>query len=439
MSSALAIAGVTAVLRDRLNDGMVDHDISAVTGSTVSVTTQAPDRVLQAEGVESSQLNVFLYQISPNTGWRNAALPSRDASGRHRLTNAPLALDLHYLVTAYGSEPLHREILLGHAMQLMHEYPVLTREMIRTALNPSPVEAGDLPPSLLALAESGLADQIETLKITPQFLNSEELSKLWTATQSHFRPSAAYQVSVVLIESRETTRPTLPVLTRGETYTSVAGEVRERGVAVTPSLVPPLPTLEAVLPDGNQPVARLDLPVQVNGHHLDGSDRTLLLHNDRFDIDAEVAASGTSAADRMDFSIPAARADEFPVGTYDIAARLVMPDETNPRESNRLAVVIAPDITSLPANVARDGSGDAQITITFTPELRAGQTVSLLLGTEEILPETFTAPTSTLDFIARAAQPGVRLARLRIDGVDSPIVDRSSDPPIFFDLRVNIT
>lgn len=439
MSSALAIAGVTAVLRDRLNDGMVDHDISAVTGSTVSVTTLAPDRVLQTDGVESSQINVFLYQVSPNAGWSNTGLPSRDASGRQRLTNPPLALNLHYLISAYGSEPLHREILLGHAMQLMHEYPVLTREMIRTALEPSPVEAGDLPASLLALAESGLADQLETLKITPEFLNSEELSKLWTATQSHFRPSAAYQVSVVLIEAREATRPTLPVLTRGEPFTSVTGEVRERGVAVSPSLIPPLPTLEAVVPDGDQPVARLEQSIRLDGHHLDGSNRAVLLHNDRFDLDAEVAASGASAADRMDVTIPAARAAEFPVGTYDIRVRLVMPDETNPRQSNRLGVVIAPDITNLPANVARDGNGDAQITITFTPQLRAGQTVSLLLGTEEILPETFAAPTSTLDFIARDTQPGARLARLRIDGVDSPIVDRRTDPPTFFDLRVNIT
>jgi hypothetical protein len=246
-------------------------------------------------------------------------------------------------------------------------------------------------------------------------------------------------VSVVLIEALEATRPTLPVLTRGETFTAVTGETRERGVTVTPSLVPPLPTLEAVVPDGNQPVARIDHSIHLNGHHLDGSGRTVLLHNDRFDIDAEIAASGTGAADRMDVTVPAARADEFPVGSYDIAVRLVMPDATNPRESNRLAVVIAPEITGLPTDVARDGNRDAQITITFTPELRAGQTVSLLLGSEEILPETFTAPTNTLDFIARDTQPGTRLARLRIDGIDSPIVDRGNEPPTFFDLRVNIT
>jgi hypothetical protein len=439
MSSALAIAGVTAVLRDRLNDGMVDHDISAVTGSTVNVTTLAPDRVLQTGGTETSQLNIFLYQVSPNSGWRNSALPSRDASGRQRLTNLPLALDLHYLISAYGSEPLHREVLLGYAMQLMHEYPVITREMLRTALDPSPVNPGDLPPSLLALAESGLADQVEALKITPSYLNNEELSKLWTATQSHFRPSAAYQVSVVLIEAQEPTRSSLPVLTRGERFTSVTGEERDRGITVLPSLVPPLPTLESVQPAGDQPVARLDQAILLTGHHLGGTNRTILLHNDRFDIDAEIAAGGSSAADHMEVTIPSSRADEFPVGTYDVSARLVMTGETDPRTSNRLGVVVAPNITSLPASVARNGNGDAHLTIAFTPELRAGQTVSLLLASEEILPEAFTAPTSSLDFIAREARPGAYLARLRIDGVDSPIVDHSTQPPTFFDLRVTIT
>ncbi len=434
MSTALAIAGVTAVLRDRLNEGVVNHDVSAVTGSTVNVTTLSPDRVIPAEGTESTQLNIFLYQVTPNSGLSNNALPSRDSSGRHRLTNAPLALDLHYLISAYGSEPLHREILLGYAMQLLHEYPVLTREMIRTALNPSPDVGTDLPPTLRALAECGLADQVESLKITPQFLNTEEMSKLWTATQSHYRPSAAYQVSVVLIEIQESTRPTLPVLSRGE-RDPVSG--RERGVVVSPSMVPPLPTLEAVLPAGNQNVIRLDETIRLTGHHLDGTAQTVLMRNERFAVDQEIVASASSA-DHLDFTVPAASTADFPVGIYDISVRLVMPDETNPRESNKLAAVISPNIASLPAApIPRDGDGDAEFTVQFTPELRPGQTVSLLMGTTEILPESFAAPTSSLNFIARNVDAGTSpVLRLRIDGVDSPIVDRSAEPPVFFDLRV---
>ena len=438
MSTALAIAGVTAVLRDRLNEGVVNHNVSAVTGSSVSVTTLAPDRVIPTDGAESSQINLFLYQVTPNPGWRNDALPSRDGSGRHRLTNAPLALDLHYLISAYGNEPLHREILLGYAMQLMHEYPVLTREMIRTALNPSPDVGSDLPPALRALADCGLADQLETLKITPQVLGSEELSKLWTATQSHLRPSAAYQISVVLIEARTPTRPSLPVLSRGE-RDPVSG--RERGVVVSPSMIPPLPTIETVHPAGNQPVIGLDAPVRLAGHHLDGSDRNVILRNERFDIDETLAADGSSAADHLDVTVPAARAADFPVGLYELSVRLVMPDETQPRQSNRLAGVIAPTITSLPAGpVARDGNGDAAFSVGFTPTLRPGQTVSLLMGSQEILPKPFTTPTTTLDFIARAVPAGASPPlRLRIDGVDSPIIDRSAEPPVFFDLRVTFS
>jgi hypothetical protein len=436
MSNALAIAGVTAVLRDRLNEGVVNHDVSAVTGSTVTVSTLAPDRVIPAEGSETTQLNLFLYQVTPNTGWRNEALPSRDASGRHRLSNAPLALDLHFLISAYGSEPLHREILLGYAMQLMHEFPVLTREMIRTALDPSPDVGTELPPALRALAQCGLADQVELLKVTPHFLNTEELSKLWTATQSHFRPSAAYQVSVVLIEAQRSTRPGLPVLSRGEVNPATG---RDRGVIVSPSLVPPLPTLESVRPAGDQPVIRLGQAVTLTGHHLDGSGRGVRLRNERFNIDQTVAASGTSASDRMLFTLAPASAADFPVGVYEIAVQLVMPAQTQPRESNRLAGVIAPDITSLPASVARDVNGDAAITVGFTPELRPGQNVSLLLGSTEVFPQTFVAPTATLDFIVRDATPGTHLARLRVDGVESPIVDRSTRPPTFFELRVEIT
>ena len=436
MSTALAIAGVTAVLRDRLNDGMVNHNVAGVLGSTVSVTALPPDRVLPAEGAEATQLNLFLYQVSPNIGWRNEALPSRDALGRHRLTNAPLALDLHYLISAYGNMDLHAEILLGYAMQLMHEYPVLTREMIRTALNPSPDIGSDLPPALQALADCGLADQLEQVKISPQFLNTEELTKLWTATQSHYRPSAAYQVSVVLIEAQHSTRPTLPVLSRGEVDPISR---RERGVVVSPSMIAPLPTLEAILPAGNQSVVQLGQTTRIEGHHLDGSARTLQLRNDRFDIDETIAASGSSAADHMNLLIPPARAADFPVGIYDITASVVMPSETQPRTSNRLATVIAPRITNLPMNVVREGSDDAHIALSFTPALRPGQTVSLLLGSEEIRPEAFVAPTTTLTFIARNAAVGAPLARLRIDGVDSPIVDRSTTPPTFFDLRVTIT
>ncbi|MDB6144188.1 MAG: hypothetical protein JWP80_3232, partial [Pseudomonas sp.] len=76
MSTALAIAGVTAVLRDRLNDGLVNHNVAGLLGSSVTVSVRAPDRVIPADGAETSQLNLFLYQVMPNASWRNQALPA---------------------------------------------------------------------------------------------------------------------------------------------------------------------------------------------------------------------------------------------------------------------------------------------------------------------------------------------------------------------------
>jgi hypothetical protein len=440
MSTALAIAGVTAVLRDRLNDGLVNHNVTGILGSTVTVSVLPPDRVVAEGSTETSQLNLFLYQVTPNLGWRNEGLPSADAAGRHQLSNPPLALDLHYLLSAYSGGDLHAEILLGYAMQLLHEFPVLSRQMIRTALTPSPELGPGLPPALQALSDCGLADQVEQIRITPQFLNTEESSRLWTATQSHYRPTAAYQVSVVLIEANRPTRRPLPVLARG--------------VAVMPDLVPPLPAIEAVVPADDQPVVLLGEPVTLQGRHLDGGSRQVRFGSERLDVEELVAARGAGSADRMEVVIPVGGSVEpdpsdpdplawtprFPVGVYEVSALLVPPGSTHPRETNRLACVLAPSITNLPQTVARDGAGDATITITFAPALRPGQSASLLLGEEELLPEAFAAPTTSLNFIlSNAAAGAVLLARLRIDGIDSPIVDHSATTPTFLDLRVTIT
>ena len=43
MSGPFAIAAVTAVLKDLLNNGLVDHDLSSV--GNVAVTALPPDRI----------------------------------------------------------------------------------------------------------------------------------------------------------------------------------------------------------------------------------------------------------------------------------------------------------------------------------------------------------------------------------------------------------
>ena len=109
MSNALAIASVTAVLKNLLDNAMID----VVSKEPVKVSTSPPDCIKAGNG-EETRLNLFLYGVVPNTGWRNVGLPSRDNQGQP-VSNPPLALDLFYLLSAYEADDLDAEILLGYA------------------------------------------------------------------------------------------------------------------------------------------------------------------------------------------------------------------------------------------------------------------------------------------------------------------------------------
>lgn len=435
MSTALAIAGVTAVLRDLLNDGLVNHNISGVIGSTVTVTALPPDRVTPTGGVEGTQLNIFLHQVTPNTAWRNEALPSRDGSGRQRLSNPPLAIDLHYLITAYGAEELHAEILLGYAMQLLHERPVLDRDAIRVALSPSPIGGGVLPPALLALSDSGLADQVELIRLTPQVMGSEEMSRLWSALQARYRPTAAYRASVVLIESRQPAHAALPVLTRGP-RDLVTG--RERGVVVQPHMRPATPTIDLVSGFGGDAIARLDDVVTLEGIHLDGTSREVVLEHERLGIVEVLTPTNASDTTTITFAIPVARAADLAAGVYRLTARLVRPGESVARTTNAMALAVVPHLVGLPMTVASAG-GTATIGLTAVPHVRPGQVASLVLGQREVTLPPVTSTTGALTAIVTSAAPGNHLARLRVDGLDSPIIDRTAVPPEFLNQRIQIT
>lgn len=202
MSSALAIASVTAVLKHLLGNVLVQQ--LAITGmGDVTVSALPPDRVLSNSGTEErSQLNLYLYRLTPNSGWRHlGALTASQAKAAAEQEHLPLVLDLHYLLTAYGERDLQAEVLLGYAIQFFYETTVLTRETIRSTL--ASLGAGNgSHAEVMALASSTLGEQVEQIIIRPEFLNTEEMSRLWSGFQARARLSATYEVSVVLIEGR---------------------------------------------------------------------------------------------------------------------------------------------------------------------------------------------------------------------------------------------
>ena len=126
MSNALGIAGVSAILQSMLQVRLSDPALAATLGGNVTVSVLPPDRVDLGNANDPNQVNLFLHQVVRNPGWANVDLPSRAGDGQ-RITAPPLVLDLHYLLTVFGSSQLYGEILLGECMQALHEQPVPSR------------------------------------------------------------------------------------------------------------------------------------------------------------------------------------------------------------------------------------------------------------------------------------------------------------------------
>jgi hypothetical protein len=202
MSNGLAIAAVTAVLKNLLEDGLVQNSALSSMGN-VLLTTLPPDRV--SVGVDGEpQLNLFLYQVSQN---RNADWVRRDRNPLRGKAindaNAPLSINLHYLLTAYGNKDFQTEILLGSAIELMHQNPVLSNDKIRDALKhtASINRAGLFAQAIESTSLPSLTEQLGQVQITPNLFDTEKMSRLWSLLQTAYRPSIAYEVSMIFQRS----------------------------------------------------------------------------------------------------------------------------------------------------------------------------------------------------------------------------------------------
>ncbi len=190
-ASALAIAATTTVLRHLLENGIASYGAASLLGGDVLVSALPPGRV-PVGADERAQLNLFLYQVTPHAGLRT--VPAGNVGTR------PLRLDMCYLMTAFGARDLHMETLLGCGVQLLHTIPHLDAERLQTTLSAAAHEDGgrDVLPVVSALARLARACPVAEMKIAPLFFDLEEMSRLWSALQSPYRPSVAYKVSVAL-------------------------------------------------------------------------------------------------------------------------------------------------------------------------------------------------------------------------------------------------
>jgi hypothetical protein len=409
MSNALALSGVTAVLQYYLN--LAYNNPNSVLGS-VSVSAVAPDIVQTNLGAGTSaalQVNLFLHQVTPNAAWRNVGMPAVSADGGTRLDRDPLALDLHYLLTAYASEDMQAEALLGYGILLLHENPILPREQVRYALK----HLTGSNPLLPFLSSSGLADQIELIKVTPSVLGKEEMAWLWTALKADYRPTFPFQVSVILIEPQVATSFGLPVLSRS--------------IGVKPG---PPPRLFDIQPPTGQDAPAPGDTVTVTGVSLTGAS-LVVLSNPRLGVNYPPFAPATATDVAVTFAVPSAPA-AFPAGVYNLSVAFTGAGGMVTQSTNILSLPVAPTLLPFGAGTVTANAAGILVTIDCTPEVRPGQSVSLALAGMAVPAQPFVAPTATLAFQFPALASGSYLARLQVDGVGSPVqVDWNATPPAF--------
>jgi Pvc16 N-terminal domain len=395
MSAPEAIAAVTDTLHQLLQ--------TAADGGAI-VTVKAPDRIRPGTGL---QINLFLYQAQPSAAWRNVDLPNQLRPGETGYP--PLALNLYYMLTVFGGDndesKCHR--LLGRAMSILHDHPVLGREEIR-----------------LISPDSRLDAQVERVRLTLQPLSLDDIFKIWSTCQTPYRPSVAYEVSVVLIDSKVPKVTPLPVLTRV--------------IDVQPGLVPPYPTIDSVT--STPVVPALGSVLTFAGHHLDPSAIPPVA---RFDssalpdpIDVALDAGGTTS--QATLTLPAGQPNNWPPGFYTVSL-IFDPGDRKERSTNALPFTLAPQITFVtnpvtiipPVNPGDDNS--IVVDINVAPPLHAEQRVALLFGDREIPAANRTgSPVATLSFTIPKILPKAQdfLVRLRVDGADSPLI-APTDPPTF--------
>ena len=174
MNMPSGIAAVTLGFRDLIKTAMPPK---------VEVSTLPPakgQKFVRRAGL-LARVNVALYRISTHAVGRNTP-PSRRGSSAADEPQRP-ALDLRYLVTAYGTaspaQEHSTERLIEAAYGAIHRQPILTSADLASAL---PSAAGTRPNI--------------SARITEEELPLADLALLFSAMRAEYRPTSAYVVAL---------------------------------------------------------------------------------------------------------------------------------------------------------------------------------------------------------------------------------------------------
>lgn len=400
MSNALAVAAVTSTLRYVLDLALQASGPGPVGGATV--TTLRPDRLADADtvGEAATGINVFLYQVTANHAWNLTDLPTRRQDGSF-VRRPVAALDLHYLITCYGDDAsLATHRLLGRAVLALAVTPVLTRDVVRAAMQDLGADT-----DTAFLTEADLADQVELVKLSPEQLSLEDQSKLWATFQTPYLLSAAYSATVVLLEADVVPRTALPV--------------RQRAVAVSAVGAPRIDRIDTDPPGS---AVTVGTALTILGSGLLGPLTSVRIGP--MELDPGPAATPQRLVVALPGEVPAG------VQAIQVVHRSRPGADGSPSRvvaaSNAAPVLVRPDLVV-------SGPVGGAVTLELSPPLRSGQRASVSLGrlsgggagepdtlSFAVAPVSPGAParaTITLDAADIAA--GSWLVRIEVDGAES--------------------
>ncbi len=396
MSDYLAVGGVTATLRSLLTTALTTGGPSSLLGSSSpGITSVSPD-LIKTGPDEQPQINIFMYYASINGSLRNLDLPSLSPQGV-KISNPPLALNLHYLITAYGGNQFDAEILLGWAMQVFHEMPVVPRATIQSAL--TGLLAHPNPENTL-IAGSTLPNQTEHIRITPEALTTEEIYRLWAAFQTNYRPTTSYQVSVVVIQEVQPFASNLPV--------------QQRTVTALPSQQP---VISSVSPAN---IAAGQILTLTGSHFLGDTPANTLV---AFDANTGIAPDIVQGS-FIRVTLPSS----LQPGKHVVRVQrtITYPGSSVPHpgfSSDPAIFQLTPVIQGASPFTVKAGTS---FVVTVSPAVGSTQQATLYIGDNAIpideRPVTGPSSSTTLTFPVPAAFPtGAFPLRLDIDGVQSPL------------------
>lgn len=140
-------------------------------------------------------LTILLYRVDFNKTMRAAWSAVGNADGK-----GYLALDLHYLITPWAENAEHQHMIVGRAMQVLEQTPVLAGPTLYAPTLPLPDYAGE--------PQNSPTDAVQLLL---EEISTEALMRTFDSLPSDYRLSVPYVARVVRIDTAEA-QPTPPVV-----------------------------------------------------------------------------------------------------------------------------------------------------------------------------------------------------------------------------------